>query len=141
MLDVAASPDRYRRIASETWARDEVEETGAIFRCAELSYAERIDRAAMILVAMSFRSELKPALIEEIAAAVEARGGRTEDDWFVRFDLRIVTEGIVERTMTILSAALRERLPGIADEIDESFGDNLRILLGTIADVFPTLGH
>ena len=77
MQDIAASPDRYRRIASETWARDEVEKTGAILQCAELSYAERIDRAAVILVAMSFRSELKPALIDEIAAAVEARGGRT----------------------------------------------------------------
>jgi hypothetical protein len=38
-----------------------------------------------------------------------------------------------------LSAALRERLPGIADEMDEAFGDQLRTLLASTARLFPTL--
>jgi hypothetical protein len=50
-------------------------------------------------------------------------------------------EDIAERTMTILSVALRERLPGIADEVDESFGARLRTLLAAIASLFPTLGN
>jgi hypothetical protein len=50
-----------------------------------------------------------------------------------------VFEEIVERAMAILSAAVRQRLPGIADEMDDAFGDRLRILLASIAKLFPTL--
>jgi hypothetical protein len=106
---------------------------------AEGAYAEAINRAAMMLVAMSFRPELESSLIEELGEAVGLRGGRIDDQWFVKFDLRAVSEEIVERAMSILSAALRERLPGIADEIDEAFGDRLRSLLGSIAQSLPTL--
>jgi hypothetical protein len=57
----------------------------------------------------------------------------------VSFDLRAVIEEIVERAVTILSAALRERLPGIADEMDEAFGNKLRMLLASIVQPLPTL--
>jgi hypothetical protein len=50
-----------------------------------------------------------------------------------------VIEEIVERTMAILSAALRERLPGIADEMDAAFGDDLRALLVSVAQPLPTV--
>ena len=93
----------------------------------------------MLLLAMSFRPDLKASLVDEVAAAVEARGGRIDSEWFVRFDLRAVFEEIVERAMAILSAAVRQRLPGIADEMDDAFGDRLRILLASIAKLFPTL--
>ncbi len=93
----------------------------------------------MLLLAMSFRPDLKASLVDEVAAAVEARGGRIDGEWFVRFDLRAVFEEIVERAMAILSAAVRQRLPGIADEMDDAFGDRLRILLASIAKLFPTL--
>jgi hypothetical protein len=108
-------------------------------RSAEGSYAAAINRAAMLLLAMSFRPELKSPLIEEVMAAVEIRGGRVDDRWFMKFDLRAVFEAIVERAMAILSAALRQRLPGIADEIDAAFGDRLHTLLGSIAELVPTL--
>ena len=56
-------------------------------------------------------------------------------------DLRAVFEEIVEKAMAILSAALRERLPGIADEIDDSFSDRLHTLLAAFAPLFPTVGN
>ncbi|MGA2892276.1 MAG: hypothetical protein ABSE22_05360 [Xanthobacteraceae bacterium] len=102
-------------------------------------YAETITRAAMLLLAMSYRPDLEASLVNEVAAAVEARGGRIDGKWFVRFDLRAVFEEIVERAMAILSAAVRQRLPGIADEMDEAFGDQLRILLASAAKLLPTL--
>lgn len=105
----------------------------------EGAYAETINRAAMMLVAMSFRPGLKSSLIEEFAEAVGLRGGCIDDQWFIKFDLHAVSGEIVEQAMSILSAALRERLPGIADEMDEAFGDRLRTLLGSIAQSFPTL--
>jgi hypothetical protein len=126
--DFTASPGHDRRV-------------GALFECAEAGYAEAISRAAMMLLAMSFRPDLKSSLIEEVAAAVEMRGGRIDDQCFIKFDLRAVFEEIVERTMVILSAALRERLPGIADEIDEAFADRLRTLLNSLAPLFPTVGN
>ena len=93
----------------------------------------------MKLLAMSFRPDLKPSLIDEIVAAVAIRGGRIDDQWFANFDLRAVFEEIAERTMTILSIALRERLPNIADEMDEAFGERLRNLLASFAHLFPAL--
>jgi hypothetical protein len=105
---------------------------------AELAHATTINRAAMMLLAMSVRPECKASLIEEVIAAVEQRGGRLDDHSFIKFDLRAVFEEIAERAMAILSAALRQRLPGIADEMDEAFGLKLRTLLASLAPLFPT---
>ncbi len=93
----------------------------------------------MKLLAMSFKPDLKASLIDEVAAAVAIRGGRIDDQWFANFDLCAVFEEIAERTMAILSIALRERLPNIADEMDEAFGERLRNLLASFAHLFPTL--
>jgi len=106
---------------------------------AQRTYGATIDRAALMLLAMSFRPGLKSSLIDEIAAAVTARGGRIEGQWFAKFDLVAVSEEIAERTMAMLSSALRERLPGIADEMDEAFGESLRKLLASLVRLFPTL--
>ena len=110
-----------------------------MFEPAENIYAETINRAAMMLLAMSFKPDLQSSLADELATAIDVRGGRIDGQWFVKFDLRAVCEEIVERAMVILSAALRERLPGIADEMDEAFGNRLRILLASIARLLPTL--
>ena len=98
----------------------------------EFTYAETINRAAMKLLAMSFRPELKASLIDEIGAAVAIRGGQIDNQWLANFDLRIVFEEIAERTMAILSVVLRQRLPNIADEMDAAFGESLRDLLELI---------
>lgn len=92
-----------------------------------------------MLLAMSFRPDLQPSLVKEIAAAVAVRGGRIDNRLFAKFDLRAVFEEIVERTMVILSTVLRARLPGIADEMDQAFGDDLRRLLASFAPLFPTV--
>jgi hypothetical protein len=105
----------------------------------EFTYAETINRAAMKLLAMSFRPELKASLIDEIGAAVAIRGGQIDNQWLANFDLRTVFEEIAERTMAILSVVLRQRLPNIADEMDGAFGENLRDLLASFAHQFPTL--
>jgi hypothetical protein len=105
----------------------------------ENSYIDTIERAAMTLLAMSFRPDLKTSLIDNIATAAAARGGRIDGHWFAKFDLRAVNEEIAERTMAILSAALRQRLPGIADEMDDAFGRNLRNLLASLEQLFQTL--
>ena len=102
-------------------------------------YAETINRAATMLLAMTFKPRLKSSLIDEVIAAVALRGGRIDDLWLIPRDLRAVSEDVVERAMAILSAALRQRLPGIADEIDEAFGNRLRRLLVSIEHFFPTL--
>lgn len=102
-------------------------------------YADAINQAAMMLVAMSVRPNLKPALVNEVTAAVIIRGGRIDGRWYTKFDLGAVFDEIVTRAMAILSAALRERLPGIADEMDDAFGPKLRRLLEPIAQSFPTL--
>jgi hypothetical protein len=102
-------------------------------------YADAINRAAMMLVAMSVRPNLQSALVDEVSAAVIVRGGQIDGQWLTKFDLHAVFEEIAERTTAILSAALRERLPGIADEIDEAFGGQLRRLLGSMTPLFPTL--
>jgi hypothetical protein len=106
---------------------------------AKFSYAETIDRAAMVLLAMSSKPDLKSSLIEEIASAVTIRGGRIDEEWFAKFDLCAVLDEIAERTMIILSAALRHRLPKVADEMDEAFGESLRKLLASFAHLFRTL--
>lgn len=108
-------------------------------KSAENSYAAAINRAAMMLLAMSFRPDLQSSLVDAVTAAVVERGGRIDDHWLIKFDLRAVFDAIAERATAILSAALRERLPGVADELDEAFGKNLRILLGSFAQLFPTL--
>ena len=92
----------------------------------------------MMLLAMSATPDLKSSLIDKVIKAIDACGGRV-DEWLVSFDLRAVIEEIVERAVTILSAALRERLPGIADEMDEAFGNKLRMLLASIVQPLPTL--
>jgi hypothetical protein len=102
-------------------------------------YADAINRAAMMLVAMSVRPNLRSELVDEVAAAVIVRGGQIDGRWLMKFDLHAVFEEIAERTIIILSAALRQRLPGIADEIDEAFGEQLRILLGSMTPLFQTL--
>ncbi len=107
-------------------------------RAADSDYAETINRAAMMLLAMCFRPDLELVLVGAVTAAVEARGGRIDKTLFIKFDLKAVTEDIADRAMAILSAALRQRLPGIADEMDEAFGDRLRFLLGRVAQLFPT---
>ena len=104
---------------------------------AERAHATTINRAAMMLLAMSVRPECKTVLIEEVVAAVEQRGGRLDDRLFIKFDLLAVFEEIAERAMLILSAALRQRLPGIADEMDEAFEVKLRALLASLAPLFP----
>jgi hypothetical protein len=106
---------------------------------AEGTYVETITRAATMLLAMSFRPKLKSSLIDEVITAVDLRGGRIDNLWLINFDLRAVFEEVVERAMTILSAALRERLPGIADEMDDAFANRLRRLLASIEHFFPTL--
>jgi hypothetical protein len=105
---------------------------------AEYPYAEAIHRAATTLLAMSFRPDLKASLVDEIAAAVTLRGGRIDDHWFAKFDLSAVFEEIAELAMAMLSTVLRGRLPGIADEMDEAFGERLRKLLAAFAQFFPT---
>jgi hypothetical protein len=107
-------------------------------RSAARAYAATINRAAMMLLAMCFKPNLESSLINEVASAVAARGGRI-DGHFVKFDLKAVFEEVVERAMAILSVALRQRLPGIADEMDEAFGNNLRILIGRVEQSLPTL--
>jgi hypothetical protein len=102
-------------------------------------YADTINRAAMMLLAMTFRPKLKSSLIDEVIAAVVIRGGQIDGRWLIKLDLHDAFEAVVERAMVILSAALRERLPGIADEMDDAFGDKLRRLLGSIEHFFPTL--
>ncbi len=106
---------------------------------AECSYAEAINRAALKLIAMSFNADLRSSLIKDIETAVAIRGGQVDGQWLARFDLSVVFDAIAECTMAILSAALRERLPGIADEMDEKFGDSLRKLLASFTHLFPTL--
>jgi hypothetical protein len=105
----------------------------------EFTYAETINRAAMKLLAMSFKPDLKASLIDEITAAVAIRGGLIDNRWFAKFDLGAVFEEIAERTMAILSVVLRRRLPNIADEMDAAFGASLRNLLASFAQQFPTL--
>jgi hypothetical protein len=111
----------------------------AMSESAECTYVATINRAAILLLAMSFRPDLESSLIDEIAVAVTARGGRIDDQWFAQFDLRAVSEAIVERTMAILSNLIRERLPGIADEMDDAFGESLRKLVASIVFLFPTV--
>lgn len=103
------------------------------------SYTDTINQASMTLLAMSFRPDLSASLIDNVISAVEARGGRIDDQLFIRYDLHAVFDDVVERTMTILSTALRTRLPGVADEVDEAFADTLRILLGSITPALPTI--
>jgi len=105
----------------------------------EGTYIETINRAAMMLLAMSFRPKLKSSLIDEVITAVDLRGGRIDDLWLIKFDLRAVFGEVVDRAMAILSAALRERLPGIVDEMDDAFGNRLRRVLASIEHFFPTL--
>ncbi len=107
---------------------------------AEDTYSETINRAAMMLLAMSFKPALKSSLINEVIAAIQLRGGRIDDRWVIEFYLRDVFDEIVVRAMAILSVALRERLPGIADEMDEAFSDKLRALLASFAHELPTAG-
>jgi len=93
----------------------------------------------MTLVVMSFKPDLRSSLIRDIETAVAIRGGQIDGQWLAKFELSVVFDAIAERTMAILSAALRERLPGIADEMDEKFGDSLRKLLASFARWFHTL--
>lgn len=102
-------------------------------------YTEAVNRAAIVLLAMSFRPSLRSWLIQEITAAVKWRGGQIDGHWLVKYELRAVCEEVAERALTILSIILRERLPGIADEMDAEFGDKLRSLLSSFTPLFPTL--
>jgi hypothetical protein len=108
-------------------------------KAAEIAYAEAINRAAMMLLAMAFVPKLEHSLIDEIITAIDIRGGRVDGRWIIRWDLRDAFENITERAMTILSAALRKRLPGIADEMDDAFGHQLRLLLASTEHFIPIL--
>jgi hypothetical protein len=105
----------------------------------EIAYNETINRAAMMLLAMTFKPKLRSSLIDEVITAVDIRGGRIDGLWIIKCDLRDAFENVVARAMKILSAALRQRLPGIADEMDEAFSHRLRLLLASIEHFFPTL--
>ena len=102
-------------------------------------YSETIDQASIALLAMSFRPDLSARLIDKVISAVEVRGGRIDDQLFIGYELHAVFEDVVERAMTMLSAALRLRLPGIADEVDQAFADRLLWLLGEVARPLPTI--
>lgn len=102
-------------------------------------YAESVTRAAILLLAMSFRPNLKSGLIKEITDAVASRGGQIDGRWLVKYELRAVCEDVAEEALAKLSIMIRERLPGIADEMDGEFGDKLRDLLFSFLPLFPTL--
>jgi hypothetical protein len=102
-------------------------------------YTEAINRAAIALLAMSFRPNLKSRLINEIIAAVRWRGGQVDGHWLAKYELRAVCKEVAERALTMLSIILRERLPGIADEMDGEFGEKLQSLLFSFRPLFPTL--
>lgn len=102
-------------------------------------YTEAINRAAIALLAMSFRPNLKSWLINEITAAVRWRGGQIDGHWLVKYELGEVCEEVAERALTMLSVILRERLPGIADEMDGEFGEKLQRVLFSLRPLFPTL--
>jgi hypothetical protein len=93
----------------------------------------------MMLLAMAFIPRLKHSLIDEIIIAIDIRGGRIDGRCIIRWDLRDVFAIISERARAILSAALRERLSGIADEMDDAFGHHLRLLLASTEHLIPTL--
>ena len=98
-------------------------------------YAKTIDHAAMMLLAMSVKPRLRAALTEDVVTAVELRGGRLDKTSLVKFDVHAVFDDIAERAAAILSAALRRRLPGIVDEVDQAFGEQLRALIAATAKV------
>lgn len=102
-------------------------------------YSEIINRAAITLLAMSFSPDLRTQLTKEITVAVRRRGGEIEGYWLAKYELRAVFEDVAERALAMLSVMLRERLPGIADEMDREFGDRLQNLLFSFTPLFPTL--
>jgi hypothetical protein len=102
-------------------------------------FADAVNQAAALLLAISYRPELKPSLVAEVTAAVVIFRDERNGQRLTKFDLRAVLEAIVARALEILAAALQERLPGVADEVDESFGEKLWILLGSVAQLFPAL--
>lgn len=108
-------------------------------RSMQSSYAGAVHRAAVVTLAMGFSPNLKFRLIKEITAAVKWRGGQIDGHWLVKYELRAVCEEVVERALAMLSIVLRHRLPGVADEMDEAFGDQLRDLLSSLSPLFPTL--
>ena len=105
----------------------------------EDSYAAAINRASLTLLAMSLKPNLRLSLIGRVIAAVESRGGCIEGQWLIKQDLDAALDDIADAVTGILSVALRERLPGIADEIDDAFGDRLRTMLQVMAQPLPTL--
>jgi len=102
-------------------------------------YLKAVNRAALVLLAMSFRPNLKPTLTAEIGTLLDLRGSLIDAKWTSTFDLRAVFEDIVQQAMAILSIIIRGRLPGIADEMDEAFGERLRWLLRSFGHLFSTL--
>lgn len=53
-------------------------------------YAKAVNRAAILLLAMSFRPNLRSWLIKEITAAVRWRGGQVDGLWLVKYELHAV---------------------------------------------------
>jgi hypothetical protein len=102
------------------------------------SYAEAVGQASILLVAMSFRPNLQFAFLGTVVKAVEFRGGLI-DDLLLRYDLAAALDDVAQSAALILSAALRAKLPGIADELDEAFVNQLRRLLGNLAEPLPTM--
>ena len=103
------------------------------------SYAEAVRQAAALLVAMSFKPNLQLALLGKVFKAVQFRGGSIGDHLLLRHDLSAALDDVTRTTAKILSTALRIKLPGIADEIDEAFVNQLRNLLDTIVAPLPTM--
>jgi len=102
------------------------------------SYAEAVGQASVLLVAMSFRPNLQFAFLSKVIKAVEFRGGLI-GGLLLRYDLAAALDDVAQSAARILSAALRAKLPGIADELDEAFISQLRSLLGNLVQPLPTM--
>jgi hypothetical protein len=105
---------------------------------ASRSYAEAVGQASILLVAMSFRPNLQFVFLGMVVKAVEFRGGLI-DNLLLRYDLAAALEDVAQSAALILSVALRAKLPGIADELDEAFVNQLRRLLRNLVETLPTM--
>jgi hypothetical protein len=102
------------------------------------SYTETVAQAAILLVAMSFKPDLQFRLLDELMKAVEFRGGYV-GGLLLRYDLAAAVEDVAQSAARLLSTAMRAKLPGVADDLDEAFVDQLRRLLGAVVQTMPTM--
>ena len=103
------------------------------------AYVEAVNKASMMLLSMSYKPELTSEFLGQVFNAAGARGILIDDVWIVRRELEEIYDAIVARSMAILAFALQERLPGVVDEIDTAFGEQLRSLLSFFTPFFLTL--